>query len=100
MCVYIHFHILTESRKYICLVLCCCKNKFPWYFARGQCEDGFVRGGNHTAFQNSENSDEMLRDRGYVVGDFEIEMTKYQFLQKYGENMKREDLVINKKPAK
>lgn len=38
----------------------------------------------------------MLRDRGYMVTEFEIEMTKYQFLQKYGENMKREDLVINK----
>lgn len=39
---------------------------------------------------------QMLRDRNYMVGDFEIEMSKYQFLQKYGENMKREDLVINK----
>lgn len=39
---------------------------------------------------------QMLKDRSYMVGDFEIEMTKYQFLQKYGENMKREDLVINK----
>ncbi|KAL5787863.1 hypothetical protein ACOSP7_004812 [Xanthoceras sorbifolium] len=39
---------------------------------------------------------EMLRDRGYFVGDFEINMTKQQFVSKYGENMKREDLVINK----
>lgn len=39
---------------------------------------------------------QMLKDRGYVVGDFEIEMTRYQFVQKHGENMKREDLVINK----
>ncbi|KAK4853205.1 hypothetical protein QYF36_005279 [Acer negundo] len=39
---------------------------------------------------------EMLRDRGYFVGDFEINMTKEQFLSKYGENTKREDLVINK----
>ncbi|KAI3464449.1 hypothetical protein Pfo_021112 [Paulownia fortunei] len=39
---------------------------------------------------------QMLRDRDYMVGDFEIEMSKYQFLQKYSENMKREDLVINK----
>ncbi|KAA8534943.1 hypothetical protein F0562_029946 [Nyssa sinensis] len=39
---------------------------------------------------------QMLRDRGYLVGDFEIEMTKHQFIQKFGENMKREDLVINK----
>ncbi|KAF7152732.1 DNA-directed RNA polymerases II and IV subunit 5A [Rhododendron vialii] len=38
----------------------------------------------------------MLCDRGYLVGDFELEMTKHQFIQKYGENMKREDLVINK----
>lgn len=39
---------------------------------------------------------QMLKDRGYMVGDFEIEMTRYQFIEKYGENMKREDLVINK----
>ncbi|KAK2662836.1 hypothetical protein Ddye_001410 [Dipteronia dyeriana] len=39
---------------------------------------------------------EMLRDRGYFVGDFEINMSKQQFISKYGENMKREDLVINK----
>ncbi|XP_044462868.1 DNA-directed RNA polymerases II and IV subunit 5A isoform X1 [Mangifera indica] len=39
---------------------------------------------------------QMLKDRGYFVGDFEINMTKEQFLSKYGENMKREDLVINK----
>lgn len=39
---------------------------------------------------------EMLKDRGYFVADKEIEMTKGEFLMKYGENMKREDLVINK----
>ncbi|XP_052198215.1 DNA-directed RNA polymerases II and IV subunit 5A [Diospyros lotus] len=39
---------------------------------------------------------QMLRDRGYLVGDFEIEMTKQQFINKYGEHMKREDLVLNK----
>ncbi|XAR67025.1 DNA-directed RNA polymerase [Bertholletia excelsa] len=39
---------------------------------------------------------QMLRDRGYLVGDFEIETSKHQFVQKYGEHMKREDLVINK----
>ncbi|KAK4480722.1 hypothetical protein RD792_013804, partial [Penstemon davidsonii] len=38
----------------------------------------------------------ILRDRDYMVGDFEIEMSKSRFLQKYGENMKREDLVIIK----
>ncbi|KAK3007581.1 hypothetical protein RJ639_008850 [Escallonia herrerae] len=39
---------------------------------------------------------QMLTDRGYLVGEFELEMSKYQFIQKYGDNMKREDLVINK----
>ncbi|PWA39415.1 DNA-directed RNA polymerases I, II, and III subunit RPABC1 [Artemisia annua] len=39
---------------------------------------------------------EMLRDRGYLVGDFEINMEKDDFLRKYGENMKREDLIISK----
>ncbi|PHU18026.1 DNA-directed RNA polymerases II and IV subunit 5A [Capsicum chinense] len=39
---------------------------------------------------------EMLSDRGYLVGDFEINMSKQQFLQKFGENIKREDLVIQK----
>ncbi|KAH9762436.1 DNA-directed RNA polymerases II and IV subunit 5A [Citrus sinensis] len=39
---------------------------------------------------------QMLRDRGYFVGDFEINMSKEQFIAKFGENMKREDLVINK----
>ncbi|GKV06647.1 hypothetical protein SLEP1_g18516 [Rubroshorea leprosula] len=39
---------------------------------------------------------QMLKDRGYFVGDFEINMTMSQFISKYGENMKREDLVINK----
>ncbi|XP_027344088.1 DNA-directed RNA polymerases II and IV subunit 5A-like [Abrus precatorius] len=39
---------------------------------------------------------QMLRDRGYLVGDFEINMSRHEFKNKYGENMKREDLVINK----
>lgn len=39
---------------------------------------------------------QMLRDRGYIVSDFEIDMSKHQFLSKYGENTKREDLVIIK----
>ncbi|XP_031382401.1 uncharacterized protein LOC116196684 [Punica granatum] len=39
---------------------------------------------------------QMLRDREYLVGDFEINMSRYQFVDKFGEYMKREDLVINK----
>ncbi|KAI4313701.1 hypothetical protein L6164_026658 [Bauhinia variegata] len=39
---------------------------------------------------------QMLRDRGYLVGDFEINMSKHEFRNKYHDNMKREDLVINK----
>lgn len=39
---------------------------------------------------------QMLKDRGYFVGDFEIDMTREQFKHKYGESMKREDIVINK----
>ncbi|KAM1361500.1 hypothetical protein EV2_027385 [Malus domestica] len=39
---------------------------------------------------------QMLKDRNYLVGDFEINMSKEQFKDKYGENMKREDLIINK----
>ena len=39
---------------------------------------------------------QILKDRGYLVADFEVDMTKEQFRRKYGESMKREDLVINK----
>lgn len=39
---------------------------------------------------------QMLRDRGYMVADVEVEMTRTQFTQKYGENPKREDLMIIK----
>jgi len=39
---------------------------------------------------------QMLRDRGYLVLDFEISMSKNEFNQKFGDNFKREDLVINK----
>ena len=39
---------------------------------------------------------QMLKDRGYFVGDFEIDMSNEQFKDKYDENMKMEDLVINK----
>ncbi|ESQ41997.1 hypothetical protein EUTSA_v10015613mg [Eutrema salsugineum] len=35
---------------------------------------------------------QMLKDRGYIVMDSEIEMTKEQFLEKYGGDMAREDL--------
>ncbi|ESW24854.1 hypothetical protein PHAVU_004G166200 [Phaseolus vulgaris] len=39
----------------------------------------------------------MLRDRGYLVGDFEINMSKHEFKSSHGgENMKREDLDLNK----
>lgn len=39
---------------------------------------------------------QMLKDRGYLVGDFEINMSRFQFVDKFGDNMKREDLTINK----
>ncbi|KAF7813857.1 DNA-directed RNA polymerases II and IV subunit 5A-like [Senna tora] len=39
---------------------------------------------------------QMLRDRSYLVTDYEINMSKSEFRNKYSENMKREDLVINK----
>ncbi|KGN66878.1 DNA-directed RNA polymerases II and IV subunit 5A [Cucumis sativus] len=39
---------------------------------------------------------QMLRDRGFVVGDFELAMSREQFKNQYGETMKKEDLVINK----
>ncbi|URD88184.1 DNA-directed RNA polymerases I, II, and III subunit [Musa troglodytarum] len=39
---------------------------------------------------------QMLRDRGYLVVDFEINMSKLDFLHKFGEGVKREDLLINK----
>ncbi|KAK9050960.1 hypothetical protein SSX86_027585 [Deinandra increscens subsp. villosa] len=42
---------------------------------------------------------QMLRDRGYLVGEFEINMDMGDFLRKYGENMKREDLLISKAKA-
>ncbi|XP_054792243.1 DNA-directed RNA polymerases II and IV subunit 5A-like isoform X1 [Prosopis cineraria] len=38
----------------------------------------------------------MLSIRGYLVTDFEINMSKNEFRHKFSENMKREDLVINK----
>ncbi|XP_038726209.1 DNA-directed RNA polymerases II and IV subunit 5A-like isoform X2 [Tripterygium wilfordii] len=38
----------------------------------------------------------MLKDRGYLVADFEINMTKEEFISKFGENVKREDLAFAK----
>ncbi|KAL8459553.1 hypothetical protein ACS0TY_036883 [Phlomoides rotata] len=40
---------------------------------------------------------QMLCDRGYEVVDTEIRTTKAEFIQKYGEGMKREDLILLKK---
>lgn len=39
---------------------------------------------------------QMLQDRGYFVADKEIDLSRNAFLQKYGDNMKREDLVMKK----
>ncbi|CAH1417191.1 unnamed protein product [Lactuca virosa] len=42
---------------------------------------------------------QMLRDRGYLVGEFEINIGLNEFFRKFGENMKREDLIISKANA-
>lgn len=39
---------------------------------------------------------EMLRDRGYLVVDFEVRMTKMEFIDKFGQPVLRENLTINK----
>uniref|UniRef100_A0A7N0U8L3 Uncharacterized protein n=1 Tax=Kalanchoe fedtschenkoi TaxID=63787 RepID=A0A7N0U8L3_KALFE len=39
---------------------------------------------------------QMLRDRGYFVSDNDVDISKQQFINKYGENLKREDLVMTK----
>lgn len=39
---------------------------------------------------------EMLRDRGYLVVDHEVKMSKMEFIHKFGEGVKREDLMLNK----
>lgn len=37
---------------------------------------------------------QMLRDRGYVVDESDLRMTRKDFVQKFGENIKKEDLLI------
>mgnify|MGYP000373753193 FL=1 len=39
---------------------------------------------------------QMLRDRDYLVADFEISMSKNEFREKYGDEPKRDDFVIIK----
>ncbi|KAG8378329.1 hypothetical protein BUALT_Bualt08G0126100 [Buddleja alternifolia] len=39
---------------------------------------------------------EMLKDRGYLVTEEEIKMSMSTFIEKLGDNMKREDLVISR----
>ncbi|CAL1414357.1 unnamed protein product [Linum trigynum] len=39
---------------------------------------------------------QMLRDRGYLVVESEDKISKHQFISKHGQNMKREDLTIQK----
>lgn len=39
---------------------------------------------------------QMLNDRGYLVADIELTPTMQDFTNKFGENIRRDDLVINK----
>ncbi|PRQ57174.1 putative RNA polymerase, Rpb5 [Rosa chinensis] len=40
---------------------------------------------------------QMLKDRDYLIVDHDLNMTMSQFKNKHGENMKREDLTINRR---
>ncbi|PRQ57222.1 putative RNA polymerase, Rpb5 [Rosa chinensis] len=40
---------------------------------------------------------QMLKDRDYIISDWDINITLPQFKNKYGEKMKREDLTMNRK---
>ncbi|KAJ4750944.1 hypothetical protein LUZ62_032499 [Rhynchospora pubera] len=39
---------------------------------------------------------QMLRDRGYLVLDYELNSTRHEFATRFGEPIRREDLTINK----
>ncbi|KAL9238348.1 hypothetical protein vseg_012781 [Gypsophila vaccaria] len=39
---------------------------------------------------------QMLNDRAYIVSDYELNMTKHQFVEKYGDYLKRDALSIQK----
>ena len=47
-------------------------------------------------FRVNKTLNHMLKDRGYIVTDAELEMTQEQFIDQYGENMERKVLVILK----
>ncbi|CAN6806299.1 unnamed protein product [Brassica oleracea] len=51
-------------------------------------------------FRVTKTLNHILKDRGYIVTDAELEMTQEQFIDKYGENMERKDLVTIKTKKK